>query len=273
MAYTPTASAAIAMLAFRVRVKAGTVDMQRPATAMTIDTQAAGPRTARDLVRIWTARIPETPLPPDHLLSADETAHAATLCSPEARRSYVVRRGLLRRVIALHLGADPARIQFRYERLGRPLLLSGPAGFSFSASHSGDLAVVAVSLVRAVGVDIERLGPQSEPLEDLAQQVLTQRELKALEALPADRRAHAFLACWTRKEAYVKGLGEGLGRRLQSIDVGVASRRTVPVLDGNQVARPRSTWETAGFSPGRGYVAAIAAEGTGWRFAVTPLRV
>ena len=83
-------------------------------------------------------------------------------------------------------------------RHGEPRLVGGPA---FSASSRDGLTVVAVSDTE-VGVDVESLRVR-DVLEG-AKIALAPGELRAA-GDPA-----AFLALWTRKEAYLKGIGRGL---------------------------------------------------------------
>lgn len=56
-------------------------------------------------------------------------------------------------------------------------------------------------------------------MEEVSRRYLAPGELWALMRLPVDLRAAAFLACWTRKEAYVKAQGRGLHIPLDSFEV------------------------------------------------------
>ncbi|SDM25317.1 4'-phosphopantetheinyl transferase family protein [Allokutzneria albata] len=91
------------------------------------------------------------------------------------------------------------------EESGRPRVVGGP---DFNLSHSGDLAVLAVSGDRRVGIDVE----QHRELDHLgmAGRVLLPSEYEVIAALPAADQPAAFFRYWTVKEAYVKVTGQGL---------------------------------------------------------------
>lgn len=82
---------------------------------------------------------------------------------------------------------------------GKPFLPGGP---HFSLSHSGRLAVLAVSEA-AVGVDVEKPRPVSE---SVARRYFQPEEQSWMAENPTDR----FFRLWTRKEAVLKCCGRGL---------------------------------------------------------------
>ncbi|MFE2555641.1 4'-phosphopantetheinyl transferase family protein [Streptomyces sp. NPDC059352] len=97
---------------------------------------------------------------------------------------------------------------------GRPVLTS--ASREFSLSHSRDLVLIGIAPT-PIGVDAEPV-PAPGVAEQLAK-VLHPAERDEVEAaLPKDRPA-IFARLWARKEAYLKGLGTGLGRDLAADDV------------------------------------------------------
>jgi 4'-phosphopantetheinyl transferase len=160
------------------------------------------------------------------LLDARERAQA-DVRRDDARRRYVVAHGELRRVLAPHAGVAPAAIAYTYlcgvcgsHEHGRPSLAldavrSAPP--SFSLSHSGDVAVVAVA-DEPIGADVERVRPRRY-LDAVARRVLRDDEFARWAALPETDRVVAFLRVWTAKEAYVKLLGVGITRALRDVDV------------------------------------------------------
>jgi 4'-phosphopantetheinyl transferase len=96
----------------------------------------------------------------------------------------------LQRVLAVYLGLEPGRIRLTEGEHGKPRL-AGPQGqLEFNLSHSGELALVAVSGEREVGIDVERVKP---------------------------RREEGYYWGWVCREAHVKCLGIGLLRARRAL--------------------------------------------------------
>jgi 4'-phosphopantetheinyl transferase len=129
-------------------------------------------------------------------------------------------RRALRLVLARYLGRDPGEIELRAGENGKPTLGGGRPPFRFNLSHSGSVALVAVTREREVGVDVERADRGRDVLR-LAEVGLDHAAAAAVRAAPPSARAAAFYAAWVRKEAVVKCLGAGLGAPLPSAPVSV----------------------------------------------------
>ena len=119
-------------------------------------------------------------------------------------------------ILAGVTGGAPAGLRFDYSIHGKPSLTGTNAALHFNLSHSDGLAALGVSHMRVLGVDIEHERPLKE---DIAERFFSRGEVAALRALPEAERLAAFYRCWTRKEAVVKAIGEGLSRPLDSFDV------------------------------------------------------
>jgi 4'-phosphopantetheinyl transferase len=154
-------------------------------------------------------------------LSSDELARAERLRSDLARARYIAGRAALRRVLGHWLGCSPADIPIAYGTNGKPMLDGGRGNVDFSLAHSEGDAVIALAVGAAVGVDIELLRPLAD-VESLAQLAFSDVERRELEIAPDP--VSAFLHGWTRKEAYVKALGLGLGAPLKDITVSLSDR-------------------------------------------------
>lgn len=195
-------------------------------------------------------------------LTPDERARADKFHFERDREHYVVARGALRDILGHYLAAPPASIRFSYSRHGKPALAGGavPAHLRFNLSHSGELALVAVTRGREVGLDIELIRADLAGL-DIAERFFSPREVRALLALPTELRTTAFFNCWTRKEAYIKALGEGLSHPLRSFAVSLAPSETAKLLSTDGDPQEAARWSLVDLSPGEGYAAALAVEG------------
>jgi 4'-phosphopantetheinyl transferase len=199
-------------------------------------------------------------------LSDDERARAGRFRFERDHRRFVVGRGVLRAILGRYLGAEPGRLQFRYGARGKPYLAGEFDGspLRFSLAHSHRLALCALTRDREVGVDLEYVRPMPDAPQMVAR-FFSPHENAVWSELPASQKEQAFYACWTRKEAYIKALGDGLARPLDRFDVSLAPGEPAQLLnvDGEPGEVPRWALET--LAPARGYVGALAAEGHGWR--------
>lgn len=161
--------------------------------------------------QVWSFELAE---PADEsVLAPDELARAARFRFDRDRERFVRRRVLLRRVLALHTGAAPAELAYATNAYGKPTLVGHP-DLHFSASASGGRAVIAVGPVE-LGVDVEQVVP-SDDLDGVAVRFFAAEELAQLASVDD------FFRCWSRKEAYVKAVGQGLSFPLASFAVEVA---------------------------------------------------
>ncbi len=185
------------------------------------------------------------------LLDVRERARLETLRSAEHRRRFTVAHARTRQVLGERLDLPPARVPFHFGPHGKPGL-DGDAEtrrLRFSLTHSGELAVVALSLGREVGVDVEHLDPSRDPVR-FAARWFPPDESAWVAGLATPDRLRGCLRLWTRKEACVKATG---GRLVQ----GLALRWARPLTPGRSTARPASrapgrSWTSRPARPMRG---------------------
>jgi 4'-phosphopantetheinyl transferase len=197
-------------------------------------------------------------------LSVEERARASRFRHSVDRSSFVAAHGALRAILGRCLGVGPSCLRFSYGRFGKPAV-DGPLGANlveFNLSHSGDLALVAATFGRRLGIDLERIDA-SRSGQEIAERFFSSREIAALRALPRERQTDAFFACWTRKEAYLKARGDGLSFPLDQFSVSVSPEEPASLLDCGDDETQR--WVLQDLSPGAGWAAAVAIEGRGWR--------
>ena len=181
---------------------------------------------AADEARVWLAPLDPGAATVDRLvavLSPEERERAVRFHFRRDAMRWIVARATLREILGAYLETEPAAIAFTYGVKGKPALAADAAhaDLQFSVSHSADLAAFAVTVEVPVGVDVERLR-DVEDMEQLAARTFSLRECSALRGLPREQREAGFFNCWTRKEAYIKALGEGLSYPLDRFSVSLA---------------------------------------------------
>jgi len=194
-------------------------------------------------------------------LAEDEIERARRFKFTRDRRRFVAARSFLRRTLAGYLSVSPRELAFVYGAFGKPGLSSRPddTRVEFNLSHSGEMAILAISRGPTVGVDIEQVIQVSE-LQKMASRYFSAYENAALNAVPAEARNFAFYCCWTRKEAFLKALGHGLAHPLDAFDVSLDERRPRLVAVRSDHEAP-AEWTLFHLCPAPGYVAALAVKG------------
>lgn len=99
---------------------------------------------------------------------------------------------------------------------GKPLVKDRP-DFCFNLSHSGDWVVIAYGN-RPVGIDIEKIDWNTGK-ENIARRFFTADEQAFVFGQSEQGRAERFYEIWTSKESYLKYLGTGLRKALDSFSV------------------------------------------------------
>jgi 4'-phosphopantetheinyl transferase len=196
------------------------------------------------------------------VLDAEERSCAEAFVRHADRVRYRVAHVARRWVLGARLGVAPGSVVFGRAacrlcgRLhGRPVLAED--GPQFSLSHSGDLALLAVSGVE-VGIDVERIGLDRAGLDDVLAAVHPD-ERACIAALPDAWRARAFAQCWVRKEAYLKALGTGLGISPTGVRTGVGPAFGDPGPSPGRLGG----WTIVDLDVRPGYAAAVAVRSCG----------
>lgn len=196
------------------------------------------------------------------ILSDDERARADRFHDAKARFAFAAAHSWLRHVLALYTLASASQLRFVETMFGKPMLANGHERrpIAFNLSHSGELAIVAVTAGMAVGVDIERVRPVSA---EVAAGCLAPGEIAGLAALAPALRNECFFRCWTRKEACLKAIGIGLNAAPSSFEVSLdpfVARLLAVHSDPTEADR----WQLADLRPAPGYCGALAARHRDW---------
>jgi 4'-phosphopantetheinyl transferase len=189
-------------------------------------------------------------------LSLDERRRSERFRWDELRCSFTLSRGGLRILLAHYLGCSPHEIELICGPKGKPALRSS-SRIRFNASHSGQMALYAFTLGCELGVDVEQLRPLDDSTS-VAARFFSSAELSQLLSLKPDERGLAFFRCWTRKEAYVKAIGDGLAIPLNGFQVTLLPEVPARLV---QIASEMGTaddWTLNHLELAPGYVGALA---------------
>jgi 4'-phosphopantetheinyl transferase len=223
------------------------------------------PSLAPGEVHVWRASLAVCPAELERLggvISDEERARAARFRFDVHRARFVAGRGIQRHVLARYLAVPPDSIRYDFSAHGKPSLAGEAAasGLRFNVSNSDDGLLIALTLRREIGVDLEPVRP-SRDRDAVARRFFSGPENEVYGALADDERDAAFFACWTRKEAYIKAVGEGLSMPLHSFDVTLRPGEPARLL-ATRGAEDRATrWTLRELEVGDGWAAALAVEG------------
>jgi 4'-phosphopantetheinyl transferase len=193
------------------------------------------------------------------ILSIDERARANRFVFEADRIRYVASHGLMRVRLGEYSDTRPENLEFGAGVHGKPYLSDPATPLQFNLSHSGTLAVLAVTCSCPCGVDVEIVRSKINT-EAIAGRFFCSHENAWLRSRPALQSRHGFFRLWAVKEAILKASGMGLSLPLSSIDAtdildGTSSNISFP--DG--VDRIRRFWVKELNVEG-GYTAAVALE-------------
>jgi 4'-phosphopantetheinyl transferase len=204
---------------------------------------------------------PRTVRDAEALLSDDERKRADRFVFDRDRNRFIFARAGLRELLAARLGMQPESVELSYGPHGKPALAPefSHEDLRFNTSHSEDVAVYALSQGRDIGVDVEavRFIPDSD---DIATHCFSTREKEAYRGLGADEKIAGFFNCWTRKEAFIKALGDGLHHPLDSFDVSLKPGDATKMLRIGSICEDHRGWQLYSFTPVTGYVGAVVIE-------------
>ncbi|PEU19244.1 MULTISPECIES: 4'-phosphopantetheinyl transferase superfamily protein [unclassified Bacillus (in: firmicutes)] len=194
-------------------------------------------------------------------LSPDEKEKYQRYHSKEDALRYVMGRGIIRILLGGYTGIAPEDLEFEYSQKGKPTLKStrNRNKICFNLSHSAEALVVAITVDREVGIDIEEIKELPEE-ELLARQFFTPLEYERYRYMKERNDLKAFYKCWTRKEAYVKATGEGL--------TGAFIESDIQFCEGAETilpAREGKCWILKDLSVTHDMAAALCVEGRSWQ--------
>ncbi len=192
------------------------------------------------------------------LLSDAERQRARRFLFDRDRDRFTVGRARLRELLAARLGTRPESVELVYGAYGKPALARrfADSDLRFNVSHCDDVTLYAFSCGREIGVDVEAVRVIGDA-DDIAARFFSLRENQAYRALEPRDRPLGFFQCWTRKEAFIKALGDGLSYALDRFDVSLAPGEPAEILRVETTPGDCCGWRMESLSPAPGFVAAV----------------
>ena len=188
-------------------------------------------------------------------LSAEERARADRFRFDLDRTRFINAHGVMREILGRYLGVDAASVDIARAGNGKPVLdARHRTDVQFNLSHSGQYGVVAVSVGRPVGVDVEIIR-RDFTWPELAERYFSRSENAWLRTHPPDEAVRSFFRLWVAKEAVLKSSGVGLSAALREVE---------PPRGGpGSISAPGGLFWVSELDAPSGYAAAVAVGGAG----------
>jgi len=212
-------------------------------------------------IHVWRTTLDDSSLRASRFrlyLSDHEIIQANRCRIPHPQYQFVVTRGILRTLLSQYVGVPPTELHFENELHGKPMLVTPSADpIQFNVSHARGMALIAITLQHAVGIDVEWIDRTVQD-SDIAERYFSKRESAYLMSLPPSERTQQFFSYWTCKEAYLKMQGQGIAGGLAQCELSIEpdqSEVRLSLLDRQGLTEAYSLYRIAA---GSEHVGAIA---------------
>lgn len=193
------------------------------------------------------------------VLCDDERKKASQFRFVKDFNCSVIARGVLRTLLGKYLNTNPKNIEFEFGEFGKPQLKETNR-LEFNVSHAEDGIAIAFTQKNKIGVDVEYI---KRPIEvaTIAKQFFSENEVSSLFSVEKSNQQQAFYNCWTRKEAFIKALGDGLSFPLDQFSVSLTSTKEASLLETKWDKKEKENWFLKSFEPKKGYIGAFSVKG------------
>lgn len=147
---------------------------------------------------------------------------------PAGIQRKIIGELMLRAVLCSKYNLKNQDIVFAYGSHEKPFL-EDVENIHFNLSHSGEWVVCAFS-EKPVGVDVEKIRPVNM---DIAKRFFSKNEIDELFLREGNCRLEFFFDLWTLKESYLKFIGAGLTKQLNSFCIKLIEKKA-ELFEGNK---------------------------------------
>ena len=148
----------------------------------------------------------------ENILSTNEIERSKRYHFGKDKQRFIICRGILKHIMAKHLGLEVNDIILAKDHNKKPFLLSHP-NFFFNVSHAENYAVIAID-INTIGIDIECTDKDFDYMT-IVPSVFSKSEIDVINTTKTQKLT--FYKFWTRKEAIVKATGKGIDDNFKDI--------------------------------------------------------
>lgn len=192
------------------------------------------------------------------VLNPEEQQRLQRYTHQPAQQQFLAARGRLKQLLAGYLGTEPGCIQFELGQYSKPRLAGTTLdnGLVFNLSHSGTVALIAISKNRALGIDVEKINTKHN-LQGMAQRCFSNQELNSWNQSADSDKTTEFYEYWCAKEAFLKATGRGLALGMQHCVIDLDQPCYISLPEAYQT----SDWQLHRIDVGNDYRAFVAGNG------------
>jgi len=216
-----------------------------------------------DVIHIWNIKYRDDENLEEYksVLSENELERAGKFRYDKHRNIFIKTRGLQRILIAKYLQDKPNDIHIEFGPHGKPFC-KNKSQLTFNASHAGAVILLAFTLKNELGIDVELIKKEVE-VESISKHFFSENEIVKLISLDKSLRHEAFFTCWSRKEALIKAIGDGLSFPLDQFEVSFAADEPVSLLETKWDETEKNQWTILDIPLENDYKGALAVKAKG----------
>ena len=178
---------------------------------------SSSPEIPLEVWHIPTVTDPDTLSRLTQWLSPAEQQRAQHSITTAVRNTYITSHAVMRLILGRYAQQLPQLLEFAYSKHGKPTLAHG-IPFHFNLSHTRAYALLGISSLCQIGIDIEIIKPTRDILA-IAKRFFSDSEYHWLAHMDTKQRYENFFQLWCHKEAYLKARGLGLQGGLSSFSL------------------------------------------------------
>lgn len=152
-------------------------------------------------------------------LQSEEYAKAKRFRNKEQGQWWAYTRLAMRNILGSYIDTTRDHVTFSLAAKGKPKLHDQhQTPLYFNLSHCADVALLAVTKVAEIGVDVENI-KHIPDIDIVAKNFFSRQEQASLLRLDGVSKLARFYEIWTQKEAVIKANGAGLSIPLSEVDI------------------------------------------------------